>query len=60
MRTVMTRAAAVAGEAAGTAAAIGIGAPLLGALCLPVVFPVVVAAVAVTAWRLDGAAAPRR
>ena len=40
--------------AAAAAATVGIGTPILAALILPFVFPVVVAAGVVYAWRIDG------
>jgi hypothetical protein len=39
--------------AAGTLAVVGIGTPLLAALCMPVLAPVVMAAVAAWALRAD-------
>jgi hypothetical protein len=50
MRSLASRTAA----AAGTFAAIGIGTPVVATLVMPVLFPVVVAALAVYAWRADG------
>jgi hypothetical protein len=49
MRTWIEAAAA----AAGALLAVGVGTPVLAALSLPVVFPVVVAAGALYAWRID-------
>lgn len=49
MRTWIEAAAA----AAGAVVAVGIGTPVLAALSLPVVFPMVVAAGALYAWRID-------
>ncbi|HEX9398623.1 MAG TPA: hypothetical protein VF912_00835 [Anaeromyxobacter sp.] len=40
-------------SAAGTLAAIGIGTPIVAALVLPIVFPIVLVALAVMAWRAD-------
>jgi hypothetical protein len=39
--------------ALGALVAVGIGMPVLAALILPIVFPAVVAAGALYAWRLD-------
>lgn len=50
MRTFLSEAAA----AAGALATVGIGTAVVATLVSPLVFPVVVAAGAVYAWRIDG------
>jgi hypothetical protein len=42
-----------AAAAAGALLAVGIGTPMVATLALPVVFPVVIAAGALYAWRID-------